>query len=37
MDLVKSELAHFDTIKSDYKNARKEWEKARPTTTNVFA
>jgi predicted kinase len=35
-DLVKCELAHFDAIKSDYKNARKDWDKARPTTSNVF-
>lgn len=36
-DLVKSELAHFDAIKSDYKKARTAWEKAKPTTTCVFS
>jgi len=36
-DLVKSELAHFDAIKSDYKKARTKWEKAKPTATSVFS
>jgi hypothetical protein len=36
-DLVKSELTHFDAIKSDYKKARAEWEKARPKTVNIFS
>lgn len=34
-DLVKSELAHFDAIKSDYRKARAEWEKAK--ASNVFS
>ena len=35
-DLIKSELAHFDAIKSDYKKARTAWEKAKPNATSVF-
>lgn len=34
---VKSELAYFDAIKSDYKKARTEWEKTRPKAANVFS
>lgn len=37
IDLVKSELAYFDAIKSDYKRARKEWEKAKPKAVNIFS
>lgn len=36
-DIVKSELAHFDTIKSDYKKARTAWEKTKPNAANVFS
>lgn len=36
-DLVKSELAHFDAIKSDYKKARTEWEKAKLNAAGVFS
>ncbi|MCO5410433.1 AAA family ATPase [Ralstonia mojiangensis] len=36
VDFVKSELVNFDAIKSDYKKARTEWEKTRPTATTVF-
>ncbi|MDO9001850.1 MAG: AAA family ATPase [Aquabacterium sp.] len=36
-DMVKSELAHFDAIKSDYKKARAEWEKAKLKTASVFS
>lgn len=36
-DLVKSELAHFDAIKSDYKKARTAWEKAKKDASNVFS
>lgn len=36
-DLIKSELAHFDAIKSDYKKARTAWEKAKPNATSVFS
>lgn len=36
-DLIKSELAHFDDIKSDYTKARKAWEKAKPNATSVFS
>lgn len=31
IDFVKSELASFDAIKSDYKKARTEWEKTKPS------
>ena len=37
IDLVKSELTHFDTIKSDYKKARMEWKKAKTNAANVFS
>ncbi|OZI71362.1 AAA family ATPase [Bordetella genomosp. 12] len=37
IDSVKSELAYFDAIKSDYKKARTEWEKTRPKAVNVFS
>jgi energy-coupling factor transporter ATP-binding protein EcfA2 len=37
IDSVKSELADFDAIKSAYKKARTEWEKARPKAVNVFS
>jgi hypothetical protein len=36
-DLIKSELAHFDAIKSDYTKARRAWEKAKPNATSVFS
>jgi AAA domain len=36
-ELVKSELAQFDAIKSDYKKARAEWEKAKPSASSVFS
>lgn len=36
-DLVKSELAHFDAIKSDYKKARTKWEQTKPSAENVFS
>jgi energy-coupling factor transporter ATP-binding protein EcfA2 len=36
-DLIKSELAHFDAIKSDYKKARTAWEKAKQDVSNVFS
>lgn len=36
-DLIKSELDHFDAIKSDYKKARTAWEKAKPNATNIFS
>lgn len=36
-DLVRSELAHFDAIKSDYKKARTEWERAKPKPANIFS
>lgn len=36
-ELVKSELAHFDAIKADYKKARAEWEKTKPTATRIFS
>lgn len=36
-DLVKSELTHFDTIKSNYKKARTKWEQTKPKAENVFS
>jgi energy-coupling factor transporter ATP-binding protein EcfA2 len=36
-DMVKSELAYFDAIKSDYRKARTEWEKAKPKAASVFS
>lgn len=36
LDLVASELTQFDTIKSDYGKARKEWEKATPKAATDF-
>lgn len=37
LDVVNSELAQFDLIKSDYSKARKEWEKAKPKAVSVFS
>ncbi|ABB05645.1 AAA family ATPase [Burkholderia lata] len=37
IDSVKSELAYFDAIKSDYKKARTEWEKTRPKAGSIFS
>lgn len=36
-DMVNSELAQFDAIKSDYSKARKDWEKAKPKAASVFS
>lgn len=36
-ELIKSELAHFDAIKSDYKKARAAWEKSKPNATCAFS
>ena len=36
LDVLISELSQFDSIKSDYNKAHKEWEKAKPKATNVF-
>lgn len=37
LDVVSSELAQFDAIKSDYNAARKAWEKAKPKAASVFS
>ena len=37
LEVVTSELAQFDGIKSDYSKARKEWEKTRPKAATVFS
>ncbi|WP_144160904.1 ATP-binding protein [Paraburkholderia sp. BCC1885] len=37
LDVVTSELAQFDGIKSGYSKARKEWEKAKPKAATVFS
>jgi AAA domain len=36
LDVLISELAQFDSIKSDYSKAYKVWEKAKPKSANVF-
>lgn len=36
LEVLVSELAQFDSIKSDYSQAHREWEKARPKATSVF-
>ncbi len=37
LEVVASELAQFEGIKSDYSKARKEWEKARPKAATIFS
>ena len=37
LEVVTSELAQFDAIKSDYVKARKEWEKGKPKAATVFS
>lgn len=37
LEVVTRELAQFDSIKSDYSKARKEWEKAKPKASAVFS
>jgi len=37
LEVVTSELSQFDSIKSDYSKARKEWEKAKPRAAIVFS
>lgn len=37
LEVLTSELAQFDGIKSDYSKAYKEWEKAKPKAANVFS
>jgi energy-coupling factor transporter ATP-binding protein EcfA2 len=37
LEVLISELDQFDSIKSDYSKAHKEWEKAKPKTANVFS
>jgi hypothetical protein len=37
LEMLSSELAQFDGIKSDYSNAHKEWEKAKPKAASVFS
>ena len=37
LEVVTSELAQFDGIKSDYGKARKEWEKVKPKAATVFS
>lgn len=36
VEVLISELAQFDSIKSDYSKARNEWEKAKPKAASVF-
>lgn len=37
LEVLISELAQFDSIKSDYSRSHKEWEKAKPKAANVFS
>lgn len=37
LEVLTSELAQFDSIKSDYSKAHKEWEKAKPKAASVFS
>lgn len=37
LEVLISELAQFDSIKSDYSKARKEWEKGQPNAVSVFS
>lgn len=37
LEVLISELAQFDSIKSDYSKAHKEWEKAKPKAANIFS
>ena len=37
VDVLISELAQFDSIKSDYSKAYKEWEKVKPKAASVFS
>lgn len=37
LEVLVSELAQFDSIKSDYSKAHKEWEKAKPKAASVFS
>lgn len=37
LEVLNNELAQFDSIKSDYSKAHKEWEKAKPKSANVFS
>jgi hypothetical protein len=37
LEVLSSELAQFDSIKSDYSRAHKEWEKAKPKAASVFS
>jgi ABC-type hemin transport system ATPase subunit len=37
LEVLISELAQFDSIKSDYSKAHKEWEKAKPKAADVFS
>jgi ABC-type cobalamin/Fe3+-siderophores transport system ATPase subunit len=36
VEVLVSELAQFDTIKSDYSNAKKQWDGANPKAASVF-
>ena len=37
LEVLVKELDQFDSIKSDYSKAHKEWEKAKPKATSVFS
>ncbi len=37
LEVLVSELDQFNSIKSDYSKAHKEWEKAKPKATSVFS
>lgn len=37
LEVLVSELTQFDSIKSDYTKARKEWERAKPKAASVFS
>lgn len=37
LEVLVSELAQFDSIKSDYSKAQMEWEKAKPKAASVFS
>lgn len=37
LEVLTSELTHFDNIKSDYSKTRKEWENAKLEVAGVFS
>jgi hypothetical protein len=37
LEVLASELDQFDSIKSDYKKAHKEWEKVKPKAASSFS